>query len=44
VLVDHIRSIDRTVRFVGRVERADAATLASVYGMIAALLGIPVSN
>ncbi len=44
VLVDHIRSIDRTVRFVRRVERADAKTLASVYGMIIALLGIPVSN
>ena len=44
VLVDHIRSIDRQVRFVRRADRVDPATLAKVYGMIIALLGNPVSN
>lgn len=43
VLVDHVRSIDRHVRYARRAERADIETLTAVYGMIIALLGIPVS-
>jgi mRNA interferase MazF len=44
VLADQVRSIDRQVRFVRRVEQVGAETLDRVYGMLAALLGIPVSN
>jgi mRNA interferase MazF len=44
VLVDQIRSIDRRFRFVRRVEPIGAETLDRVYGTLAALLGIPVSN
>jgi mRNA interferase MazF len=44
VLVDQVRSIDRQVRFVRRVEQVGTETLARVYGIFAALLGIPVSN
>ncbi len=44
VIVDQVRSIDRVARFVRRAERAGAGTLDDVYGMLASLFGIPVSN
>ena len=42
VIVDQVRSIDRVARFTRRTERADADTLDRVYGILVALLGIPV--
>jgi mRNA interferase MazF len=44
VIVDQVRSIDRVARFTRRTERAGADTLNGVYGVFAALFGIPVSN
>lgn len=44
VLVDQIRSIDQIARFVRRAEQVSAETLDHVYGMFAALLGIPVAR
>ena len=44
VLVDQVRSIDREVRFVRRVEQVSTSTLDQVNGMFAALFGIRVSN
>jgi mRNA interferase MazF len=44
ILVDHVRSIDRQVRFVRKAERAPSDTLDRVYGVFGALLGIPVST
>jgi mRNA interferase MazF len=44
VLVDHLRSIDRQVRFVRRVERVGQETLDQVRGVLATLFAIPVSN
>jgi mRNA interferase MazF len=44
VIVDQVRSIDRVARFIRRTERASAGTLDCVYGMFAALFGIPVPN
>lgn len=44
VLVDQIRSIDRVARFTRRAGRAETKTLDQVLGVLATLLGIPVSN
>jgi mRNA interferase MazF len=44
VLADQIKSIDRHVRFVRKVERVDSDTVDRVHGMIASLLEIRVSN
>ncbi len=44
VLVDQVRSIDGAARFTRRVDRAAPETLEQVYGVLAVLLGIPVSN
>jgi mRNA interferase MazF len=44
VLVDQVRSIDRRVRLVRRAEQIGSQTLDRVYGIFAALLGIPVSS
>jgi mRNA interferase MazF len=44
VLVDQIRSIDRQIRFVRRVDRVGSETLHQVHGLIVSLIGIPVSN
>ncbi|HTV29671.1 MAG TPA: type II toxin-antitoxin system PemK/MazF family toxin [Xanthobacteraceae bacterium] len=44
VIVDQVRSIDRVARFTRKTERAGNDTLDRVYGMFAALFGIPVSN
>ncbi len=44
VIVDQVRSIDRIARFVHRTERIDPNTLDQVYGMLAALFGLAVSN
>jgi mRNA interferase MazF len=43
VIVDQVRSIDRVARFTRKTGRTDADTLNRVYGMLAALFGIPVS-
>lgn len=44
VIVDQVRSIDRVARFTRKTERAGHDTLTRVYGMFAAMFGIPVSN
>jgi mRNA interferase MazF len=44
LLVDQVRSIDREVRFVRRVDKVGSETLDRVRGVLAALFGIPVSN
>jgi mRNA interferase MazF len=44
VLVDQVRCIDRRVRLVRRAEQIGSQTLDRVYGVFAALLGIPVSS
>jgi mRNA interferase MazF len=44
VLVDQVRSIDRQARFVRRVERVRPEVMGHVYGVMAALFRIPVSN
>ncbi|HEU5019090.1 MAG TPA: type II toxin-antitoxin system PemK/MazF family toxin [Pseudolabrys sp.] len=44
VLVDQVRSIDRQARFVRRAEAVNEDTLNAVYGVLAAVFGIPVSN
>jgi mRNA interferase MazF len=44
ILVDQVRSIDHQGRFARRADRVDVETLDQVYGLFAALLGIPVSN
>ena len=44
VLADQIRSIDRQVRFVRRVDRVDPETVDQVHGLIASLLEITISN
>lgn len=44
ILVDQVRSIDRVARFTRRAGRAGAKTLDQVHGVLATLLGIPVSN
>ena len=44
VLVDQVRFIDRRVRLVRRAEQIGSQTLDHVYGVLAALLGIPVSS
>jgi mRNA interferase MazF len=44
ILVDQLRSVDRTARFTRRVDRAQLETIDQVYGVLAALLGIPVPN
>lgn len=44
VIVDQVRSIDRVARFTRKTERAGTETLDRVYGVLAALFGIPVSN
>jgi mRNA interferase MazF len=44
ILVDQVRSIDQQARFARRAGRIEADTLHQVYGLLAALLGIPVST
>lgn len=44
VIADQVRSIDRAARFTRKTEQVGADTLDRVYGMFAALFGIPVSN
>jgi mRNA interferase MazF len=44
ILVDQVRSIDPRARFARREESVDASTLDRVYGILATLFGIPVSN
>jgi mRNA interferase MazF len=44
VIVDQVRAIDRVAQFTRKTERASTDTLDRVYGMFAALFGIPVSN
>lgn len=44
VIVDQVRSIDRVARFIRKTERAGNETLDRVYGVFAALFGIPVSS
>jgi mRNA interferase MazF len=44
VIVDQVRSIDRVTRFARKTEGVGPDTLGRVYGMFAALFGIPVSN
>jgi mRNA interferase MazF len=44
VLVDQIRTIERSERLFDFVERAPDALLAQVQGKLAALVGIPVSS
>lgn len=44
VIVDQVRSIDRVARFVRRQQQTSPETLNRVYGMFAALFGIPVPH
>lgn len=44
VIVDQVRSIDRVARFVRKTERVGTDTLDRVYGVLAALFAMPVSN
>jgi mRNA interferase MazF len=44
VLVDHIKSIDRQIRFVQRAGQVPGEVLNRVYAMIIAMLAIPVSD
>jgi mRNA interferase MazF len=44
VLVDQVRSIDYRARFARRAEQASSETLDRVYGMFAALFGLPLTR
>jgi len=44
VLVDQVRSIDHVARFVRRAEQVSTETMDTVYGVFAALFGIPVPH
>jgi mRNA interferase MazF len=44
ILVDHIKSIDRQVRFVRRAGQVPAEVLNRVHAMVVAMLAIPMSD
>jgi mRNA interferase MazF len=44
ILVDHIKSVDRQIRFVRRAGQVPGEVLNRVYAMIIAMLAIPVSD